>query len=281
MRWGARIRSPAAAVFILAVLSALAACQSAATAAAPASSASASGAATVSPACATDYRQPASWNTGRTVSKTPGIADYIEPLNVVISACSTVPLADIQAALGDWKTEYAATEVTLAKVHLACISPETADVTGHGYVTQQKSWRYQGCAAGNLLSLTGREGHVRLWNQPVPGSRYGAWFIAASYETACASVAGKLYPLAGKGSHPASGASIFHCINGGPGSLGTDGYDGGAKTFAGDVVQAARDKGWTVTEKTVTRPVAAGQDTGEDGVKFSGTVYVLTLTAGR
>ena len=100
-------------------------------------------------------------------------------------------------------------------------------------------------------------------------------------QTACASVDGKLYPLAGKGSHPASGASAFHCIDGGPGSLGTNGYDGGAKTFAGDVVQAARDKGWTVTEKTVTRRAQAGQNTGEDGVKFSGTVYVLTLAAGR
>jgi hypothetical protein len=274
-----RARKPVSAVFLLAAMLMLAACRSASTAAqsGPASTAG-SAAATASSACAAAYQQPASWNTGRTVSKTPGIADYIEPLNVVISACSTVPLSDIQAALGDWKTEYTATKVTLAGAHLACISPETADVTGHGYVTQQKSWRLQGCAAGNVLSLTGREGHVRLWNQPAAGSKYGAWFIAASYETACASVDGKLYPLAGQGSNHASGAKVFHCINGGPGTHGTDGYDGGAKTFASDVVKAAQGKGWKVTQKTVTRPVAAGPDTGEDGAKFSGTVQVLTLT---
>jgi hypothetical protein len=272
----ARVRSTVAAVFITVVLLAAAACHSASTAAAPASATSpASSAAT---ACAADYQQPASWDTGRTVSKTPGIADYIEPLNVVISACSNVSLSSIQSALGDWDTVYATAEATLGHVHIACISPERADVTGHGYVTQQQSWRLKGCVAGNVLSLTGRESHVRFWNQPVPGSQYGAWFVAASYETACASVNGKLYPLTGKGSNPAKGASVFHCVDGGPGSDNTNGYDRGGAVFAADVVQAARQKGWTAREKTVTRAIANGQDTGEDAAKFTGTVYVLTVT---
>src|SRR6202012_1820099 len=46
------------------------------------------------------------------------------------------------------------------------------------------------------------------------------------------------------------------------------------------IVKAAQGKGWKVIEKTVTRPVPAGQDTGEDGARFSGTVLVLTLPRG-
>jgi hypothetical protein len=268
------MRKPRFAVFVLALLLVLAACKGTS----PAGAAGSASPAAATSLCAKVYSQPASWDTGKTVSKTAGIADYTEPLNVVISACSNVSLSAIRAALEDWDTVYTTTVVSLEHVHVACISAEKADVTGHGYVTQQQSWRYQGCAGGNALSLSGRESHVRLWNQPVAGSRYGAWFIAASYETACASVNGKLYPLVGKGSHSAKGASVFHCVDGGPGSDGTDGYDRGAKDFAGDVVQAARAKGWTASEKTLTRPVASGQDAGEDGAKFTGTVYVLTVT---
>jgi hypothetical protein len=268
------MRKSLPAVLVLSVLLVLAACKSTS----PASSAGSASPAKASSRCAAGYRQPASWDTGKTVSKTAGIADYVEPLNVVVSACSNVSLSAIQAALEDWDTVYATTVVSLEHVHVACISAEKADVTGHGYVTQQQSWRYQGCAGGNALSLSGRESHVRLWNQPVPGRPYGAWFIAASYETACASVDGKLYPLAGKGSHPAKGASVFHCVDGGPGSDGTNGYDRGARDFAGDVVRAARQKGWTATEKTVTRAIASGQDAGEDGATFTDTVYVLSVT---
>ena len=272
------MRKPLSAVFVLVLLLVPAACKSTSPAGAAGGTSPASSVATASSRCAKEYSQPASWDTGKTVSQTAGIADYIEPLNVVISACSTVPLSAIQAALEDWDTVYTTTVVSLEHVHVACISAEKADVTGHGYVTQQQSWRYQGCTGGNALSLSGREGHVRLWHQPVAGSQYGAWFIAASYETACASVNGKLYPLAGKGSHAAKGASVFHCVDGGPGSDGTNGYDRGAQDFAGDVVRAAHAKGWAATGKTVTRPVASGQNAGEDAAKFTGTVYVLTVT---
>jgi hypothetical protein len=71
---------------------------------------------------------------------------------------------------------------------------------------------------------------------------------------------------------------FFHCVDGGPGSFDTDGYDRGAKDFAHAVVLAAQQKGWKITEATVTRPVAEDHNVGEDGVKFNGTVYVLTVT---
>ncbi len=226
--------------------------------------------------CTKPYEQPASWDTARVASATPGIADYIEPLNVIISACSNVPLSDIRAALGDWDT-VSSRWVDLGGAHFKCISPEEADVTGAGYVTQQQSWRYEGCGEGNVLSLTGLENHVRIWNQAVPGSTYGAWFITASYETACVSINGKLYSFFDEGSHFASGMHFFHCVDGGPGSFDTDGYDRGAKDFAHEVALATGQQGWKVTEETITRPLTRG-NVGEDGVPFDGTVYVLTIT---
>jgi len=225
--------------------------------------------------CTTPYEQPASWDTLQVTSTTPGIANYIEPLNVIISACSTVPLSDIQAALGDWDTVYPSTEVTLDHAHIKCISPEEANVAGHGYVTEQEAWRYEGCREGNILSVAGLENHVRIWNQTVPGSNYGAWFITASYETACVSVDGELYPFA----NPEGRRSLdfFHCVDGGPGSYDTDGYDRGAQDFAHDVALAAGQKGWKVSEETITQPLTGG-NVGEDGAPFDGTVYVLTVT---
>ena len=152
-------------------------------------------------------------------------------------------------------------------------------MAGHGYVTQDVAWRLSGCLKGNVLSLVGLENHVRIWNQPSKeGDSFGAWFIAASYETACVSIKGKLYTLFDEGSHITSDMHFFHCIDGGPGSFDTNGYDRGAKDFAHEVVLAARQWNWNVSEKKITRPITGGHDVGEDGVKFNGTVYVLTVT---
>src|ERR1700678_1579027 len=132
--------------------------------------------------CNADYCGPADWDTARASTPLTQIAPFVEPLNVVISARSTVSLTDIQQALGQWKTVSTATTVNTAGIHLKCISSEMADVTGNDYVPQHVAWRLGGCLEGNDLSLSGNEDHVRIWNQPVPGSKYGAWFIAASYE---------------------------------------------------------------------------------------------------
>ncbi|HEY6788200.1 MAG TPA: hypothetical protein VI365_12915 [Trebonia sp.] len=244
---------------------------------------------TQSSGCAESYSQPANWNTALVTSPIPGIKDYYEPLNVIIGACSTVPLNDIRGAMGDWE-ESSTLNVTLGLVHINCISTEEANVTGQGYVPQAQSWRLDGCDQGNINSYAGLENHARIWNQPVQGSDYGAWFITASYETACISTSGKLYPLADFLAHPTNFPSylanpksmpVFHCIDGGPGSYDTEGYDRGARDFAHDVCLAAKNKGWNATEQTITRPPAAGDpDVGEDGVPFSGTVYLLTVTYG-
>jgi hypothetical protein len=87
---------------------------------------------------------------------------------------------------------------------------------------------------------------------------------------------GKLYTFASLDANPITG-TVFHCVDGGQGSLDTNGYDRGAKDFAHDVVLAAGHKGWKVTQKTITRPLAGG-NVGEDKVPFDGTVYVLTVT---
>jgi hypothetical protein len=208
----------------------------------------------------------------------PGIADYIEPINVIISACSTVSLSDIRAALADWDTVSPAwTDVD--GLHFKCISPEKADVAGHGYVTEDAAWRLEGCVWGNKRSLDGTENHVRIWNQPsAEGDSYGAWFITASYETACVSSKGRLYTLKSAYKHITKGMRFWHCVDGGPGSYGSDGYGRGAKDFAKAIVTAAGQWGWTVTRKTTTRPITRGHDAGEDRVRFNGTVYVLTVT---
>jgi hypothetical protein len=271
---------PAASVLALAL--ALAGCASASSGGPGASSASAPPA-TASPAatgCTADFCPPADWDTARASTPLPQIAPFSEPLNVVISARSTVSLAALQQATGDWDTVSTATSATVAGIHIKCISSESADVTGAGYVAQQAAWRLHGCADGNLLSLSGNEDHVRIWHQPVAGSEYGAWFIAASYETMClvrdgklqTASANKLYAIAHSG-------SAYHCVDGGPGTFHTthpDGYDDGATTFAAAVVAAAKTHGWQATEaaESVQRSVTAG----EGGVPFSGIVYVLTVT---
>jgi hypothetical protein len=200
---------------------------------------------------------------------------------VVISARSTVSLAAIQQALGKWETVSTQTTVNVTGIHINCISAENADVTGHGYVPQQQSWRLGGCVGGNALSLAGNEDHVRIWGQPVAGSKYGAWFIAASYETLCVVRDGKLEPgstdLAYAALHP---GDAYHCVDGGPGSitkLHPDGYPDGARDFSAAVLSAARARHWQVSERTVI--VHRGARAGEGGVPFDGTATLLTVMA--
>jgi len=231
--------------------------------------------------CNGDYCAPPDWDTAKASTPLTQIPPFVEPLNVVISAKSTVPLTDIQNALGQWKTVSTATTVKITGIHLKCISSELANVTGHGYVPQQVAWRLGGCVDGNDLSLSGNEDHVRIWNQPVAGSKYGAWFIAASYETMCLVKNGKLQTATLDKTYAAlHPGTAYHCVDGGPGSIATahpDGYNDAGKDFSAAVVAAAKGKGWQVSERTV--PVPRKASAGEGGVPFSPAVYVLTVTA--
>jgi hypothetical protein len=242
--------------------------------------ASAQGSARQPAACNADYCDPADWDTARATTPLSQIPPFVEPLNVVISARSTVSLTDIQQALSQWKTVSTATMVNITGIHLKCISSEQADVAGGGYVPQNVAWRLGGCVDGNDLSLAGNEDHVRIWNQPVPGSQYGAWFIAASYETLCLVKNGvlqtastdKLYAAL----HP---SAAYHCVDGGPGSIHTahpDGYNDAAADFAAAVAAAARSRGWHVSQRTVTVP--RGASAGEGRVPFGPTADVVTVT---
>jgi hypothetical protein len=237
------------------------------------------------PACAgPDYCPPASWDTAKASTPLPQIPPFSEPINVVISARSTVSLAAIQQAMGDWHTVSTATTVSLSGIHLKCISSEQADVTGGGYVPQNEAWRLGGCVGGNVLSLSGNEDHARIWNQPLKGSRYGAWFIAVSYETLCLDRSGTLRPAAATAADEAYAAlhpgKAYHCVDGGPGSFHTkhpDGYEDGAATFVAAITSAAKAKGWHYSQRIIT--VSRSADAGEGGVPFNGDVYVLTVTA--
>ena len=230
--------------------------------------------------CNGDYCDPASWDTARATTPLAQIPPFTEPLNVVISARSTVSLADLQQALGPWKTVSTATTVSITGIHLKCISSEMADVAGGGYVPQHVAWRLGGCVDGNDLSLAGNEDHVRIWNQPVPGSEDGAWFIAASYETLCLVKNGVLQTASTDKVYAALHPSAaYHCVDGGPGSIHTahpDGYNDGAADFAAAVVAAAKSHGWHVSQRTVTVP--RGASAGEGGVPFGPTADILTVT---
>ena len=231
-------------------------------------------------ACNADYCTPASWDTARAATPLTQIAPFAEPLNVVISARSTVSLTAIQAAMTKWETVSTASTVNVTGIHIKCISSESADVAGNGYVAQQVAWRLGGCVDGNALSISGDEDHARIWHQPVPGSKYGAWFVAASYETMCLVRDGKLQTASANKIYAiAHSGSAYHCVDGGPGTFHTahpDGYDDGASAFVADVLAAARAHGWQAAERTesVSRKASAG----EGGVPFSDDVYVLTVT---
>jgi hypothetical protein len=153
-------------------------------------------------------------------------------------------------------------------------------VTGGGYAPQHVAWRLGGCVDGNDLSLSGNEDHVRIWNQPVAGSKYGAWFIAASYETMCVDHDGALEPASEHAAYAALHAgSAYHCVDGGPGSFHVthpDGYNDAAMDFSAAIVSAARSHGWQATTRTVT--VSRGATAGEGGVPFGSAVYVVTVT---
>jgi hypothetical protein len=224
-----------------------------------------------------EVTDPAHWDTAEVPSPSPGIKTYVEPLNVIISGCSDVPLDDIEDAMSNWFT----TSSQIVDVqHLAykCISPEQADVTGGGYVVQDQAWRLGGCIGGGFfLALTGAENHVRIWNQPIAGTIDGAWFVTASYETDCVVDQGRLVPYASLHGF-FFGHNLFHCVDGGAGSYGTNGYGRGAYNFVQDIAAAARDKDWRFSYQTITRPLG-GVDTGEAGAKFGGTVYVVTVTS--
>jgi hypothetical protein len=231
--------------------------------------------------CTADYCDPADWDTALASTPLTQIPAFTEPLNVIISARSTVSLAQLQQALGNWKTVSTATTVSVTGIHIKCISSESADVTGGGYDPQNVAWRLGGCVGGNDRSISGNEDHVRIWNQPVAGSNNGAWFIAASYETMCVVRNGKLQTAAANKSWTALHlGKAYHCVDGGQGSITTkhaDGYNDAARDFAAAILAAAKGQGWHASQRTVT--VTRRASAGEGGVPFDGTVYVVTVRA--
>src|SRR6266567_6093332 len=91
--------------------------------------------------CTAGYCDPADWDTALASTPLKQIPAFGEPLNVIISARSTVSLGQLQQALGNWKTVSTATTVSVTGIHIKCISSENADVTGGGYEPQHAAWR--------------------------------------------------------------------------------------------------------------------------------------------
>jgi hypothetical protein len=224
---------------------------------------------------AAGYNTPSSWTTQKVNTLTPGV----DPLNVIITSCSNVSLADIQKGMSGWDSAN------------ACVSGERANVTGT-FLSQQQSWRLDGCLGGGYdLALTGAENHARLWNQPITGSRYGAWFISASYETACVDARDTMVPVRDTDLDEAeylilSAAGIgWHCIDGSQGSIGADGYDRAAQDFVAAIQAAAVSQKWDVSVQTIQTPAGTGEGHVTRGgsaaqnaiAEFDGTVYVVTV----
>jgi hypothetical protein len=115
----------------------------------------------------------------------------------------------------------------------------------------------------------------------VAGSKYGAWFIAASYETMCLVRNGQLQTASANKAYAAlHPGSAYHCVDGGPGSFHAahpDGYYDAAQDFTAAIAAAARSRGWQVSDRTIT--VQRGASSGEGGVPFGDIVSVLTVTA--
>ncbi len=218
-----------------------------------------------------DYCIPADWNA-HTLSTSP--SQGMEPLNLIYSARSTVPFATVLDALPDWA------KVFTGAPPLGCLSEEDADVTGTGAVGQDQSWRQSrlpgpilGCLGGVRAAEKGVEDHARIWSQPLPNSSATAWFITASVERECKITV--VDPGTGEKSK-----KLWHCIQ-------PHGYNNGADELAFDIVNTARHNGWTVTTRLDTRAPGtsgsganSGPGTGLNGITYSGTVEVITITTG-
>ena len=220
--------------------------------------------------CTVDYCVPRDWNAHPTQHlpariRKDKLLNRHEPLNVIFSAASDVKIGGILTALAHervvpWKSVLAP----------SCMSVEAADVTGNGRIPQGHQLRLGGCTVGNTLSATGHENHARLWAQRVPPSGKQAWFATVSFETACI--------VRPDGTHQKYVLSyvhgtLWHCINGGPGSFGSDGYDKGARSLVDNVCTAAKRRGWYASFRKDKRPAGVGQN----GVGYSGYVYVLRV----
>ena len=221
--------------------------------------------------CTIDYCLPPAWNA-RVPRDSPVQGD--EPLNVIVSAASTVGIDTILGALGVDKEDWWAQVPALGQPH-GCLSVETANLNGKGFTRQASQWRLGGCIHGNELSITGSENHARLWPQNVPppnGKR--AWFVAASLETACILQRdGALVTVAHHVTSLPEG-KLWHCVDGGPGSFGSEGYDLGARLFVHDVCRAAKNSRLHAWYRKDKRPAGTGQGK----VRYSGYVYVLTVS---
>jgi hypothetical protein len=212
----------------------------------------------------TPFVSPDDWNTYPVGEPTPGV----EPLNVIISACSSVSLSEILNAMTEWGA---------VRTGVPCLSAERADVAGH-WRDQDESWRLGRCVGGGIaLARNGTENHARLWSQPVSGGDNPAWFISSSYETLCVKRKGVMVSVVKHIGYAAHHRDWWHCIDGSQGSFGRDGYDRGAEAFVSALETAGALDGWHVEVTTVARPSGVGEGHDHSGPTFSGRAYLVTI----
>ena len=227
---------------------------------------------------------PADWNWNAHVpADSPVQGD--EPLNVIISAASDVPLDKLLDALGDDPNSPWVRVSPGSLLKGGCLSVETANVDGKGQRGQKDQWRvgeplpYIGCLDANWRADAGTENHARFWPQRMVGLKGVAWFATASFETTCYAPPDKK-PVPVRALHYALDLRhVWHCVNGGAGSLHSDGYDLGASSFTHDICRAAKRRGWRAAFRKDSRPSATGQGgaRGQGGAPYSGRVWVVTV----
>jgi len=219
-------------------------------------------------ACATTpggdpWEQPVDW-FGHATS-----GDHGDPINVILTATSTVSLDTLYNALHSlpgrtlydpvsnqnkanqawWKVQIIINKIP---TNTNCINPLTANVDDlrlpivDDYTEQQFSAREGGCLA---VAYEGVD-HFRGWQQDTTG----AWFIAASTENACVSV---IPPYA------------THCVIS---------YDNGRDELVSDIQSAASANHWPISVQHISE-YAAGSVSQPDGSSptYNGQVAVISL----
>lgn len=197
------------------------------------------------------FDAPHDWNVSTAAgSPSPGV----EPLNVIITGDSNVPLNTILARMEhvvhrggvvkEWLRVGTGTGLLDAPISGACISAETATVSpdGRGTIPQIESLRVDGCAG---IAEWG-ENHARMWIQ----TSSGAAFFAVSREEPCL-----------------LGVRPWHCIE-------SDGYNRGRDELVDDLKKAGENQGWAVDCKDVERPSGVGLN----GVAFDAVATACAIT---
>jgi len=212
---------------------------------------------------AVDYSTPPSWTASCTNrGRTPIVPCKLggnEPLNVIISAQSTVPVEKNYDVLGSIFSKVSLFDslgyTNCGTPTAGGPSPLYANVDGH-WKTQDFGYRDEGCAE----NVTGGN-HVRGWKQNNGNST--AWFLALSEEHLC------------QKQESTQLFNAWHCINA-PSSPKADdgGFDQGRADFVSQVLD---DAAFSSSVKYIHVPSLKSSKGSTDNVPYDDRVAILTI----